>query len=95
MTLPESLYRNLFTAYLGFPPVHFYSTDYFSLIPWTFLYLCGYELHWIMKEGGLLEKSFMTKGIEPLSFLGRNSLLIYLLHQPVLYGLVLIYGAIA
>ena len=95
VALPVSLYRNLFTAYLGCPPFGFYSTDYFSLIPWAFLYLCGYELHWLLKEKGILETDMMTKGIEPMSFMGRNSLLLYLLHQPVLYGLVLLYGMLA
>ena len=28
--IPEALYANLATAYLGFPPADFYSTDYFS-----------------------------------------------------------------
>ena len=91
--LPETLYRNLFTAYLGFPPPSFYSTDYFSLIPWAFLYLCGYELHRIAREKGVLASQVFKKEIRPLSFLGRNSLTIYLLHQPVLYGLVLLYSA--
>ena len=91
--LPETLYRNLFTAYLGFPPPSFYSTDYFSLIPWAFLYLCGYELHRIAREKGVLASQVFKKEIRPLSFLGRNSLTIYLLHQPLLYGLVLLYSA--
>ena len=93
VALPETLYRNLFTAYLGFPPPSFYSTDYFSLIPWAFLYLCGYELHRIAREKGVLASQVFKKEIRPLSFLGRNSLTIYLLHQPVLYGLVLLYSA--
>ena len=71
----------------------FYSTDYFSLIPWAFLYLCGYELHRIAREKGVLASQVFKKEIRPLSFLGRNSLTIYLLHQPVLYGLVLLYSA--
>ena len=94
VTLPESLYRNLFTAYLGFPPARFYSTDYFSLIPWSFLYLCGYELHQIAREKGILASRVFESEIRPLSFLGRNSLTIYLLHQPVLYGMVLAYSAL-
>ena len=92
--IPEALYANLATAYLGFPPADFYSTDYFSLLPWSFLYLCGYELHWILKAAGVLDAPILRKEIRPLAFMGRNSLVIYLLHQPVLYLFVLLYNAL-
>ncbi len=92
--IPEALYANLATAYLGFPPADFYSTDYFSLLPWNFLYLCGYELHWILKAAGVLDAPILRKEIRPLAFMGRNSLVIYLLHQPVLYLFVLLYNAL-
>ena len=36
--LPRFLYQNLFTAYLGFYPEGFFSTDYFPLVPWLFLF---------------------------------------------------------
>ena len=39
--LPNALYQNLLTSYLGFPEKQFFSTDYFSLFPWFFLFLCG------------------------------------------------------
>ena len=32
--VPRILYRNYFTAALGFPQPGFFSTDYFSLLPW-------------------------------------------------------------
>ena len=92
--IPEALYANLATAYLGFPPADFYSTDYFSLLPWAFLYLCGYELHWILKAAGVLDAPILKKEIRPLAFMGRNSLVIYLLHQPVLYLFVLLISAL-
>jgi len=94
VSLPQAWYRNLATAYIGFPPADFFSTDYFSLLPWVFLYLCGYELHVICREKGILEASVLKKEIRPLSFIGRNSLVIYLLHQPVLYLFVLLINAI-
>ncbi len=33
--------QNLFTAYLGFLPGGFFSTDYFPLLPWLFLFWVG------------------------------------------------------
>lgn len=91
VTVPSGLYRNLFTAYLGFPPANFYSTDYFSILPWCFLYLSGYAFHLILRDAGMMDSPVFRTDIRPLSFLGRHSLMIYLLHQPVLYLYVLLY----
>ncbi len=44
VTLPRELYHSNFTACLGFPPAEFESLDYFSLLPWGFLFLAGYFL---------------------------------------------------
>ena len=48
--LPWALYSNLFTTFLGFPEISFFSTDYFSLLPWAFLYFSGYFLYRMWKE---------------------------------------------
>ena len=89
--LPEFLYRNNLTAFFGFPHASFFSTDYFSLLPWFFLFLTGFFLFRITSQAGWNEKLF-AKGQFPLvNFLGRHSLVVYLLHQPVLYGLSTLY----
>lgn len=82
--LPDSWYHNLGTAFLGFPPPDFSSEDYFSLIPWVFLFAAGYFFYYILaRKGwmGLLEKGCC----KPLEWIGRHSLVIYMIHQPVLY----------
>lgn len=92
--LPMKLYRNLFTAFLGFPKASFYSTDYFSILPWSFLYFTGYFLHRIWKSLNLPCPSYFNRKLAVLTWVGQNSLLIYLLHQPVIYGvLTLIFNA--
>ena len=86
---PRSLY-NLGDVgnFLGFTEQTFFSTDYFSLIPWIFLFLTGYYLYKWMKE-----KQWLTELPKAPSLgawwrpIGRYSLIIYLLHQPVVYGL--------
>ena len=88
--LPEGLYRNYLTAYLGFPHRGFYSTDYFPLIPWFFLFLTGFFLFRILDGKNLNGRLFSRGQIPVLNWLGRNSLLVYLLHQPILYGLCLL-----
>ena len=87
--LPESLYRNLLTTYLGFPMRGFFSADYFPLLPWVFLFLTGYFLHSLLHKQGMALKFFARGQFPVLNFLGRHSLLVYLLHQPVVYGLCL------
>jgi hypothetical protein len=85
--LPDWLYRNHLTAYLGFPHAGFFSTDYFPLLPWVFLFITGFYLFQITSEKGFNEKLFARGQVPLLNLIGRNSLLVYLLHQPVLYGL--------
>lgn len=82
---PRILYSNLFTTYLGFPEPAFFSTDYFPLMPWLFLFVAGYFLYHILNRRDILQKRFFEKNIPILGFLGKHSLLIYLLHQPLLY----------
>ena len=89
--LPPMLYRNLLTAYLGFPPQGFFSTDYFPLLPWFFLFVTGYFLFRVLEEREFNQKLFARGQVPVLNWLGRHSLLVYLLHQPILYGLSLLF----
>lgn len=82
--LPDSLYQNHLTAYLGFPQPGFYSTDYFPLLPWLFLFLTGFFLYQAFSR---LILPIRWKGFRFLNFIGSHALEIYVLHQPVIYGL--------
>lgn len=84
--LPSFLYRNLFTAALGFPPESFSSADYFPLFPWIFLYLAGFFL-WSLLEKKETVLRILRIRIPVLEAIGRYSLWIYLAHQPLLYGI--------
>ena len=81
--LPQWLYQWDWLAVLGFPGPGFWSSDYFPVVPWIFLYLCGYFL-WRLMSPDRRAMDRLRPGIRPLAFLGRHSLLIYLLHQPAL-----------
>lgn len=81
--LPGWLYRWDWLAVLGFPGPGFHSSDYFPLVPWVFLYLCGYFL-WRLAGSRHQVMDKLRPGIRPLAFIGRHSLLVYLLHQPAL-----------
>ena len=85
VALPSNLYRNLLTAYIGMPQGAFFSTDYFSLIPWFFLFMTGYFLYRIFRKTSWLDGAIFGKRIPFFDWLGKHSLLVYLLHQPILY----------
>ena len=78
LELPKYLYNGLFATYLGFRDTGFYSADYFSLLPWIFLFLFGFCFYDNIR-------TLPNVSIKPINFIGRHSLLIYLLHQPVIY----------
>lgn len=67
----------------------FLSYDYFPLLPWLFVFLLGTCLGAYIKEGRM-PKGFYTMKVPVLSDIGQKTLLIYMLHQPVLYGLILL-----
>ena len=86
LTLPEVIYRNYFTAYLGFPQWNFVSADYFPIFPWIFLFVTGYFVFRILNERNLL--GFLVgRRIPPLEFIGKHTLPIYMIHQPLIYGI--------
>lgn len=59
----------------------FYSSDYYPLLPWFFLFLTGAGLSaYRHKIGGWLR----DRKVPLLNWLGRHSLGFYLIHQPVL-----------
>lgn len=92
--LPSWLYVTDLLAVAGFPSPTFWSTDYFPLLPWFFLFCAGYFL-WGLLSQSEWAKERLASGVRPLSFLGRHSLVIYLAHQPVLMGVFLAVGQLA
>lgn len=83
--LPKDWYQSLFSAYLGFPPKSFRSTDYFSLFPWLFLFWTGFFTFQALKATRAWEMRIMKIKLPLVSYMGQHSLFIYLIHQPILY----------
>ena len=71
---------------LGFMAPGFRSADYFPLLPWFFLFLIGTALGgWCLTHRD--NKLLAAPLPKALTWPGRHSLIIYVLHQPVLYGI--------
>ena len=88
VSLPDSWYTSRWLFPLGFPGPNFYSADYFPLLPWFFLYLSGTAVQRLVAARPALLHRLKTR-IPFFSVCGRHTLIVYLLHQPVLYGLCL------
>lgn len=87
MELPWSFYANTVTAFLGFPQTSFFSTDYFSLLPWTFLYFTGYFLCRLWREEKIPGAVCLDRKLSFFTRFGKNSLVVYLFHQPIIYAI--------
>ena len=85
--LPKSLYQTKLLFFLGFPNEEFFSADYFPVLPWIFLYLVGFYLFMIIKcyIESTNKYGVLSVQIKPINFLGRHTLIIYMIHQPIIY----------
>lgn len=93
ITLPGVLYKSNWLCPLGFFNSSFESADYFSIIPWLFMFLFGAFLGQYAKDGAF-PKTLYKSRVKLLQKVGKNSLWVYLLHQPVLYGIMYIIAVI-
>jgi uncharacterized membrane protein len=82
--------------WLGFIPQNFFTFDYWPLLPWFGVTLIGIYFGKILYDKG--KRNFKIKelsnnfAVKALSFLGRNSLTIYLLHQLLLVIALMLLG---
>lgn len=69
---------------LGWRGDNFISYDYFPLLPWIFVFLFGTCIGRYITANKFPDWFYKAK-IPVLPFVGRHALVIYILHQPVLY----------
>lgn len=74
---------------LGWTYKGFESFDYFPLFPWIFVFIFGTWIGFYIKERKF-PRLFYTAKIPVLSTIGRHSLIIYIVHQPVLLGITML-----
>lgn len=94
---PLVLKSTLFDApalwWVGLSTVEPLTNDYRPLLPWSGALLLGVAAGQWLREARLARKAPAASGLaparsalRPLAFLGRHSLLIYLVHQPLLFA---------
>jgi uncharacterized membrane protein len=82
--------------WLGFRPEGFTTLDYFPLFPWFGVLLTGIFLGNSLYKGGNRQfkvpeaDNFLLQ--KPFSMVGKHSLFIYFIHQPLFLGLLLLSG---
>jgi len=88
--LPAALWQVSFLFPLGIMGPGFVSADYFPLFPWLFLFFAGSYLGTLFQQGKMPRALYRTH-LPFFAALGRHSLLFYVLHQPVIYGILTLY----
>lgn len=83
LRLPAFLYSTNLTAPFGFPSQSFRSSDYCPILPWAFMFIIGTIFG---RYVGKLPKTLSRMHVKPLAFIGRHTLIIYLVHQPLIVG---------
>lgn len=93
-SIPKAAYPIPYLAWLGFPGPDFVSGDYYPLIPFFFMYLTGFfAAHAARKSSREAPAWAYENPIPALASLGRHALPFYLLHQPIILGVLeLIYS---
>lgn len=84
--LPEKLYETNLLVPLGIYNSDFSTADYFPLFPDIFIFFAGVFLGKYHLATGYPDWCYENK-LPFFSFLGRNALVIYIAHMPVVYGI--------
>ncbi len=85
-SLPQSLYESDWLMPLGIYSDSFFSADYFPLLPNIFIFLAGAFAGMHFVENGFPKWSYPKRNAL-FGFLGRNALIIYIAHMPVIFAL--------
>lgn len=86
----ESFYQGGF-AWLGLPPKGYLSGDYYPVIPYIFLFLTGAQSALYLSRIGFPEW-MQRKRLPFLALIGKHTLVIYLIHQPLFIGILMLLG---
>ena len=83
----HSAFDNRALGWIGFMTAKPITEDYVPLFPWTGVLLLGITLGHVLARTRFAAFAPLESAPRWLRFLGRHSLFVYLVHQPVLIGL--------
>lgn len=87
--VPRLLYDIKILTPFGFPYPGFTSSDYFAIFPWIFLFFTGFYMEKLFRKSEKLQKC-ASVSIPVLTAIGKNTIWVYLLHQPICYAVCLL-----
>lgn len=89
--LATELRGPLWLAWLGLHPADFVSLDYVPILPWFGVLLIGVAAGWVLFPNGERRRPLppFPSWTEPFLWVGRHTLAIYLLHEPVILAVLL------
>lgn len=71
---------------LGIMPYNFNTMDYFPIFPWLAVVFFGIVIAYVLDKLSLLINPKKLPRLQILEKIGQKSLIIYLAHQPILFG---------
>ncbi|MBQ9058494.1 MAG: DUF1624 domain-containing protein [Atopobiaceae bacterium] len=92
--LPDALYATEYLNWLGFMGESFRSSDYYPILPHSFMFLAGAALMETIKEHPRIMEYLSNHSCKPLEMIGHLSLLIYVIHQPLIMGVLMLLGLV-
>lgn len=79
------------TGWIGFATRKPATEDYVPLLPWLGVVFWGFAAgQWVLQHRASWLTGALPHAFKPLTFLGQSSLSIYMLHQPILFGLLMV-----
>ena len=78
-------------GWIGFATVKPLTEDYVPLFPWTGVMLLGVAAGHALSRNGFRALAPLAHLPGPLAWLGRHSLAVYMLHQPILLGVLWVF----
>lgn len=93
INLPQFLLNKYFLFPIGFRCESVFSADYYPMLPWIFMFFLGIFAGRLIKENKA-PVFFYKSHFKPIAKIGQKTLLIYLIHQPILILILFLYFSV-